>query len=94
MRTSGNRLGLKQQREQVSKLVAHFAPVDDHVDRAMLEQELGTLKPFGQRLAHGLFDHARTGEADRAPGSAITMSPIIAKLAETPPIVGSVSTDM
>jgi hypothetical protein len=29
-----------------------------------------------------------------APGSAITTSPIIAKLADTPPIVGSVNTEM
>ena len=39
-----------------------------HVDRALLEQELGALEAFGQLLAHGLLDHARAGEADQRAG--------------------------
>ena len=31
----------------------------------MLEQELAALEALGQRLAHRLLDHARTGEADQ-----------------------------
>ena len=47
------------------ELVAHLAAVDDHVDRAVLQQELGALEAFGQRFAHGLLDHARPGETDQ-----------------------------
>ena len=52
-----------QQGQQVGNAVAHLATIDDHVDGALLEQEFSTLEPLGQRLANGLFDHARTGEA-------------------------------
>ena len=45
--------------------VAHVAPVDDHVERAVLEQELAALEAFRQGLAHGLLDDARPGEADQ-----------------------------
>ena len=45
--------------------VAQVAAVDDQVDRAVLEQELAALEAFGQRLAHGLLDDARAGEADQ-----------------------------
>ena len=34
----------------------------------MLEQKLAALKPFGQLLANGLLDDARTGEADQRAG--------------------------
>jgi hypothetical protein len=84
-----------QQGEQRGQSVAQFAAVDDHVDGALLEQELGALESFRQGLAHRLLDHARTGESDQgALGSAITTSPTNAKEAETPPIVGSVSSVM
>src|SRR5512138_1361312 len=43
----------------------HFAPVDDGVDHAMLEQKLGTLEAFRQFLLDGLLDDARTGEANQ-----------------------------
>jgi hypothetical protein len=54
-----------QQGHQRGQFVTQLAPVDDHVDGALLEQEFGALKAFRQRLAHGLLDHARAGEADQ-----------------------------
>src|SRR3546814_2811505 len=62
---SGRALGLHQDAEQVGQLVAHLATVDDQVDRAVVDQELRTLESFRQRLAHGLLDHTRAGEADQ-----------------------------
>src|SRR6478672_8056178 len=56
---------LHQQREQVGDAVAQFTAVADLVDRAVLDQEFRTLEAFRQRLAHGLLDHARAGEADQ-----------------------------
>ena len=47
-------------------------------------------KPFGQLQAHGVPDGALAGEADQRAGSARVMSPCMAKLAATPPIVGLV----
>ena len=38
--------------------------LDDRVDHAVLEQELGALEALGQLLADGLLDDARPGEAD------------------------------
>ena len=42
-----------------------------HVDHAVFAQILGTLEYLRQLLADGLLDHARAGEADEAPGSAM-----------------------
>src|SRR5438105_15533809 len=55
----------EKKREEMRELVAHLAPVDDHVDGAVLEQELRALKTFGQRFPHRLLNDARTGEADQ-----------------------------
>jgi len=41
-----------QEREKIRELVAHLAPVDDHVDRTFLEQEFRPLETFGKLLAH------------------------------------------
>ena len=60
----------------------------------MLEQELGALEALGELLADGLLDHAGTSEADERFGSAMFRSPSMAKLAVTPPVVGSVITEM
>src|SRR6266571_1580223 len=53
-----------QNGKKIRELVAHLAPVDDHIDCALLEQELRTLKALGELLAHGLLDDARPGETD------------------------------
>ena len=50
--------------EQFGDLVTHLAPVGDHVDRAVIEQELAALKALGQGLSHGLFNNAGTSETD------------------------------
>src|SRR5206468_224996 len=63
------RLGLDQvavvqDLENLDDDVAHLAALDDEVEHAVLEQELGALEPFRQLLADGLLDDARAGEAD------------------------------
>src|SRR5258706_10332311 len=58
----GHRLALEQ-REQARDLVAQLPAVDDHVDRAFFEEELGALESLGQCLAHPLLDDARPGKA-------------------------------
>src|SRR5215211_3432129 len=40
----------------------------DHVNHAVVEQIFGTLEPFRQFLADGLFDDARAGKADQRAG--------------------------
>ena len=74
--------------------VLELAAVDDHVEHAVLEQEFAALEAFGQLLTDGLFDDAGAGEADQGPGSAMLKSPSMAKLAVTPPVVGSVRTEI
>src|SRR5262249_39930987 len=63
---SGGLGQLQQQSQERGDLVAHLAAIDDHVDRTVIEQELTALEALGQRLAHRLLDHARTGKADDA----------------------------
>ena len=84
-----------QQRQQRVQLVAHLAAVDDHVDGALLEQELGALEALRAASARTVCSITRgPAKPISAFGSAITTSPIMAKLADTPPMVGSVSTEM
>jgi hypothetical protein len=64
------------------------------IQEALLQQELRALKALRQLLPDRLLDHPRSGKTDQRPGSAIFKSPSIAKLAVTPPVVGSVSTQM
>ena len=59
------RRSLLQQSQQLRDALAHVAAVDDHVQPAVLEQKLAALEALGQRLAHGLLNHARTGKADQ-----------------------------
>jgi hypothetical protein len=68
--------------------------VDDHIDEAVFEHEFGGLEAVGQLDLDRLGDGARPGEADQAPGSATITSPSMAKLAVTPPVVGSARTEM
>ena len=74
--------------------VLQLAAIDDHVEHAVLEQELAALEALGQLLADRLLDDARAGEADQRLRLGDVQSPSIAKLAVTPPVVGSVSTEM
>src|SRR6185312_15972398 len=62
---SGRAIRPGEDAEQVGQFVAHFATIDDQIDRAVVEQKLGTLEAFRQGLAHGLLDHPRTGETDQ-----------------------------
>src|SRR5437868_1335778 len=61
------RLALEE-RDEAGRAIAQLPPVDDHVDRALLEEELRALEAFGQRLAHRLLDDARAGESDERAG--------------------------
>ena len=56
----------------------------------MFLQILGGLEAFGQGLVHGLSITRRPAKPMVAPGSAMNIAQQ-AKLAETPPVVGSVS---
>lgn len=67
-------------------------PGDNGVHEPVLQQELRRLEPLGQGLAGGLLHHPGPAKPTVAPGSARMMSPSMAKLAVTPPVVGSVRT--
>src|SRR5690606_3291412 len=54
--------------QQARDGVAHLAPVHDHVEGAVLEEELAALEAFRQGLAHGLLDDARAGKANQRLG--------------------------
>ena len=68
--------------------------MDDHVDEAVLEHELGGLEAVGQLDFDRLGNGRTPAKPMTAPGSAMITSPSMAKLAVTPPVVGSVRTAM
>lgn len=76
---------MSEGRQQIGQARPQLGTMHDHVDGAMLKEELATLEAFRKLLADGLLDHARTGEAISALGSPTITSPSIARLAETPP---------
>src|SRR5689334_8604728 len=45
--------------------VLELAPVDDHVEHPVFEQELAALKTVWQLLADRLLDHARPGKSNQ-----------------------------
>ena len=51
--------------EHAPIVVLELAPIDDHVQHAVLEEELAALEALGQLLPDGLLDDARAGEADQ-----------------------------
>src|SRR5262245_42839645 len=55
----------QQQAEAPGERLLQLAPVDHHVEHAVLKQELGALEARGQLLPDRLLDHARTREADQ-----------------------------
>jgi hypothetical protein len=64
------------------------------IQKALLQQELRTLKPSGSFWRMVCSITRGPAKPISAPGSAIFRSPSMAKLAVTPPVVGSVSTQM
>src|SRR5437660_1691402 len=62
---------IREECEEAAQRVLEVAAIDDHVDLAVLEEELGALEAFGQRLADRLrardpgmvlFEAAAVGE--------------------------------
>ena len=66
---------------------------DDAVDDAVLEQELGPLKPLGSSWPIVCWITRGPAKPTSALGSAKMTSPSIAKLAATPPVVGCSTTE-
>lgn len=81
---------LQQLDEGGAELTAGY----DLVYKAVFQLELAALEALGQALADGLLDDAGACKPMSAPGSASMMSPRLAKLAVTPPVVGWVNTLM
>ena len=81
-------------RQQPPQYSPVLGPGDDGVHKALLQEKFSPLEPLGQFLPGGLLDDLGPAKQIRAPGSARMMSPSMAKLAVTPPVVGLVSTVM
>src|SRR5581483_5088368 len=65
---SAYRRSTHEQGHQIGEPVTHLASIDDHVDRAVLEQKLCALKPLRKGLLDCLLDHPRAGESDQCAG--------------------------
>src|ERR1035437_8305243 len=57
-----------QKLQSANEVGLQFAAMDDGVEEAFFQQELGALKAFGELLADGLLDDAGAGEADESAG--------------------------
>ena len=76
--------------QQPGESVPHLCAGHHRVHKAVLHLKFRSLKALRQRLADRLL---RPANPMSAPGSARMMSPKDAKLAVTPPVVGSVRTE-
>src|SRR4030095_5186696 len=54
-----------EERENAAERLLEVAPLDDHVELSVREQELRALESLGQRLTDRLGDDPRSGEADQ-----------------------------
>ena len=70
LRARGKDAGISvlSRRMTARERLLQLAPVHDHVQHAVLEQELRALEALGQLLADRLLDDARPGEADQGAG--------------------------
>jgi len=68
--------------------------MDDGVQESLFEQELGALEAFRKLLPDRLLNYARSRKTDESAGLRDVQVPSMAKLAVTPPVVGSVRTQM
>src|SRR5690606_17526450 len=59
---------LPREVDDAADLGAELVPVDDAVNHAGVDKELGALEALGELLADGLLDDARAGEADERLG--------------------------
>ena len=80
--------------QQGSNALTHLMPMKNHVDGAMLQQELAALETFGQLFTNSLLDNTRTGETDQRIRFRNVQIAQMARLAETPPNTGSVMTEI
>src|ERR1044071_3735451 len=58
------RTSLLKHSEQSAQSALQISPVDDEIQKAMLENELGALKTFWQVFTNGLTNNARSGETN------------------------------
>ncbi len=58
-RTAATRARTPKSKSTPDRLL-ELAPIDDHVEHAVLEQELAALEALGKLLPDGLLDDART----------------------------------
>ena len=54
-----------KKRSILAERLPHVLALDNHVEHAVFEQVLGTLKTRRERLADGLLDHTRAGKTDQ-----------------------------
>ena len=80
------------QRQQLAYRERNLTTRNNGIAKAVLQQKLGTLESLGQTLVHVLLDHARAGKCRQGIGLGQDNVASMAKLAVTPPVVGSVST--
>ncbi len=85
---------VQEETERPDEVIPQLLAVDDVIDHAVGQEEFRSLEPLGQLFLDGLFDDLGPAKPIRAWGSAMLMSPSMAKLAVVPPVVGSARTEM
>src|SRR5437899_3951977 len=63
LRRSGRRVG--EERQNAAERLLEVAPIDDHVELSVRQQELRALESLGKRLTDRLGDDPRPGKADQ-----------------------------
>ena len=80
--------------QQLGKYRLHLFAVHDFIKLAMLQVELRCLEVIRQLLANRLLDDNPSGKTDQRSRLGQIIIAQLAKLAETPPVVGSVITEI
>src|SRR3954447_19333634 len=63
---SGCDVLINHEGEKTDNRGTHFPTVDDHIDHAVFEQKLTSLKALWQFLADRLLDHTGPGKTDQS----------------------------
>ena len=85
------RFFMGQDTDNLDQFVFQFLAGDHNINHAVFTQIFGALETFRQFFANRLFNHAGPGKTDNA---AFFGNVNMAKEAETPPVVGSVRTEI